>query len=65
MELIVVSTACKYLPMERRRHRPCKIQNRYGDGQNRYGKAWQGTARQQERFQKNWPEQCRALYCLM
>ena len=43
MELVVVSIACKYLLMERRRHRPCKIQNRYGDGQNRYGKAHKGS----------------------
>ena len=48
--LIVVSTACKYLPMERRRHRPCKIQNRYGDGQNRYGKAQQGSKNDSRRL---------------
>ena len=50
MELIVVSAACKFLPMERRRHRPCKIQNRYGDGQYRYGKAQQGSKNDSRRI---------------
>lgn len=66
VELESVSSACRYLPMERIRHRPCKLQNEY-DGGHR-------TPRQQDFLEElarepyggfSGPKPCRALYCLM
>lgn len=66
VELESVSSACRYLPMERIRHRPCKLQNEYDGGRR--------TPRQQDFLEElarepyggfSGPKPCRALYCLM